>query len=1443
MRRLLLKRYRTLIIAMLLFVGLELMMVALFAYFANEAADNAQLINLSGRQRMLSQRTAKALFALEIVDREKRPQSEAMADLEKSNTLFGSTLVALEQGGVASTSAGVSVDLKPVNCQNCPPILAEIRELWAPLHKASLQVLSTGGRDEAAFQRALQLAVERNEKILDLANEFTVKMERLTVTNAQRILTVQVGAAVMAIGNFLFILLFVLRSLQTRDQKLRRLANVAERTNNLVVITDAARRIIWVNESFTRVSGYTAAEALGKHPGKLLQGEATDAATVALMHDKLSRGEGFADVEILNYTKLGKPYWVELAVKPVLDDTGELLELIAIQSDITARKHEAARLQRSAVLLEGLRAAEAESLHGSNMTAGFDRMLAVLLTVSDRSSGLMAEVRDEHDGQAGLFLYALSSRPIAWPALGAERNAAGTRLHSAALYSAMQATWRLPMRQHLPAQALLSDASGNERPYLCIPLVHDGRLMGLIAIERDAAQHAAGADFVMNEAELIAFLQPLLLSAAQLIAAQRTDERRRAAELRSRELAEQLKIIGDNIPGGAIYQMRRDADSKAQYLYASEGFRNMLGITPEEILRDADNLHRHIHPDDLPILNAAREASRSTMQAFDCTYRRITSEGRIIWTHVRAMPKPLDDGAMVWNGVVLDVTERKLQEAELKERENRLQHLTAQIPGMVYQFQMFPDGSFSMPYASRGMVELVGYSLAEVNKDPSLIFASVHADDRQALHESIFKSARSMDRWEHEYRIIRDNGDIEWRQGSSQPEPLADGSILWHGFLTDITRRKLAQEKLARITFLMDRSQSLAQVGGWELNVADGSQFWTPETYRIHDTSPEEHTPTLASCLACYTPDSYPVISAAVEDAIRTGSSFDLELQLISTKQRAVWVRVSSSAVTEDGQVVRLMGAMQDITTRKQSEAALIESERLFSSIFDTAYDAFITIDADQHIVLFNKAAERMFGYSAESIIGQSLARLLPPAERSGKDHERENTFGTMLGTTRRDVSGMRANGEIFPVETTMSPLTVNDKQIFAAFIRDTSERQRAEALQLAKDTAELANHAKSEFLAHMSHELRTPLNSILGFAQLLEYDAAVKSTEPAMKKVRNIRTAGAHLLSMIDDILDLSRIEVGGMTLSLEALDVDILIRECISLIAPQTEARELSVAFTPPNVPCHVLADRTRLRQILVNLLSNAVKYNRMRGAIDIARHGGKDWVELSIRDSGRGLTPEQQERLFQPFNRLGAEMSSTEGTGIGLVIVRQLVEKMGGNIRVDSKHGEGATFVVTLPASRAPESVQFTPLDSPSRSGAHSTANVVSGRYTILYIEDNPANVELIQQFLAMRPEFTLEVATDGISGLARARSLRPDLLLLDINLPGIDGFEVMRQLKSDPELAAIPVVALSANAMPDELRRAVSSGFVDYLTKPIDLRRLLATIENELDDKITGKSFVE
>jgi CheY-like chemotaxis protein len=363
-----------------------------------------------------------------------------------------------------------------------------------------------------------------------------------------------------------------------------------------------------------------------------------------------------------------------------------------------------------------------------------------------------------------------------------------------------------------------------------------------------------------------------------------------------------------------------------------------------------------------------------------------------------------------------------------------------------------------------------------------------------------------------------------------------------------------------------------------------------------------------------------------------------------------------------------------------------------------------------------------------------------------------------------------------------------------------------------------------------MSHELRTPLNSILGFTQLLEYDRAVTGSEATLKKVRNIHTAGRHLLSMIDDILDLSRIEIGGLTLSLEALDLDALVRECLGMIGPQAEMRALRVSFAPIAGNNHVLADRTRLRQILANLLSNAVKYNRSGGTINVSRRRHGDMIELAIGDSGQGLSAEQLAKLFQPFNRLGAEMGSTEGTGIGLVIVRQLVEKMGGSISVQSTTGKGSTFIVALPAASDIDAAMQQSIDAPPLPVLPPPVDPeeAGGEQTILYVEDNPANVELVRQFFALRTRFKLEIETDGIAGLARTQSLKPDLLLLDINLPGINGFEIMRRLRDDEQMRAMPVIALSANAMPAEIRQASDLGFSDYLTKPIDLQRLLTTM---------------
>jgi signal transduction histidine kinase/CheY-like chemotaxis protein len=386
----------------------------------------------------------------------------------------------------------------------------------------------------------------------------------------------------------------------------------------------------------------------------------------------------------------------------------------------------------------------------------------------------------------------------------------------------------------------------------------------------------------------------------------------------------------------------------------------------------------------------------------------------------------------------------------------------------------------------------------------------------------------------------------------------------------------------------------------------------------------------------------------------------------------------------------------------------------------------------------------------------------------------------------------------------------------------DVTEHKIAEDVRREKAAAEEANRAKSEFLSRMSHELRTPLNAVIGFAQLLLDDPR---DDRRLERAGHIRDAGRHLLALIDDVLDLTSVEVGAVPLELQVVALEPLVHESLQWVAPAAAAVRVSLHAGPLDTAVH--ADPRRLRQVLANLLSNAVKYNRPGGRVDVGLVEGADGAEvgLSVRDTGRGLTHAQMLRLFEPFNRLGAEREDIEGTGIGLTIVRALAEAMGGRVEVRSAPGEGSEFRVWLRSSRdAAEPAE------PAAAAAAAAEDGPAQPMDVLYIEDNPVNVLLVEELVSLRPHVRLHVAVDGRTGIARARELRPRVVLIDLQLPDIDGFDVLRAVRADPALAGIACIALSANAMREDVARALRSGFDDYWTKPIDFAQFLGGLDN-------------
>ena len=387
--------------------------------------------------------------------------------------------------------------------------------------------------------------------------------------------------------------------------------------------------------------------------------------------------------------------------------------------------------------------------------------------------------------------------------------------------------------------------------------------------------------------------------------------------------------------------------------------------------------------------------------------------------------------------------------------------------------------------------------------------------------------------------------------------------------------------------------------------------------------------------------------------------------------------------------------------------------------------------------------------------------------------------------------------------------------------------------LEIAKSVAEQANRAKSEFLSSMSHELRSPLNAILGFAQLIE--SGTPQPTPTQKVyINQILQAGWYLLELINEILDLSIIESGKLSLSREPVSLIDVMRECQAIIELQSQQHDIHINFLPFDNTWFANADRTRLKQVLINLLSNAIKYNRNHGTVEVkCTLSTPERIRISIKDSGAGLPPEKLAQLFQPFNRLGQETGTKEGTGIGLVVTKQLVELMGGAIGVECTVGVGCEFWIelirevtpqladghTMPAEPVPQTQENAPL------------------HTLLYVENNPANLMLIEHIIKKRPDIRMLSAYDGNLGIALARAHLPDAILMDIKLPDISGIEALKILREDPATRHIPVVAISANAMPHDIEKGLEAGFFRYLTKPVKITEFINTLDDAL--KLSGR----
>uniref|UniRef100_E6QV58 histidine kinase n=1 Tax=mine drainage metagenome TaxID=410659 RepID=E6QV58_9ZZZZ len=581
---------------------------------------------------------------------------------------------------------------------------------------------------------------------------------------------------------------------------------------------------------------------------------------------------------------------------------------------------------------------------------------------------------------------------------------------------------------------------------------------------------------------------------------------------------------------------------------------------------------------------------------------------------------------------------------------------------------------------------------------------------------------------------------------------------------------------------------------------------------------------------------------------------------------------VSVTALRDDQNAIigyLLIGT--DNTARKQIEEEqkkldqrLRDQQFYTRSLIESNIDALMTTDPTGIISDVNKQMEALTGRTRDELIGAPFKNYFTDPGRA------EAAIKQVLNEKKvinYELTVRAMDGKETVVSYNAATFYDRDRRLQGVFAaaRDVTERKLMDReLENARSVAEKANLAKSDFLSSMSHELRTPLNAIIGFAQLLE-GGLPAPTEAQGIKLHQITKAGWYLLELINQILDLAVIESGRLLLSREPVSVIDIMRECQTMIEPQAQQRDIHINFLPFDTSWFANADRTRVKQVLINLLSNAIKYNREHGTVEVAcTMSTPERIRISIKDSGMGLPSEKLAQLFQPFNRLGQETGTEEGTGIGLVVTKQLVELMGGKIGVKSTVGVGSEFWIDLIPDVMPKVAVENSLPTEFVRQARGNIQNIPAQCTLLYVEDNPANLMLVEQIIEDRldhfgvseaaavnlmlveqliedyPQFTMLSARDGLLGIALARAHIPDVILMDINLPGINGFQALELLRDDPKTTHIPVIAISANAMPRDIEKGMEAGFFRYLTKPIKVSEFMGALNDAL--KLSEKGLL-
>ena len=773
-----------------------------------------------------------------------------------------------------------------------------------------------------------------------------------------------------------------------------------------------------------------------------------------------------------------------------------------------------------------------------------------------------------------------------------------------------------------------------------------------------------------------------------------------------------------------------------------------------------------------------------------------------------------------------NITNRKLAEAALALSEERIQRIAANIPGLVFQAIRCADRPLRLPYISEGARELLEAAPEQIAAVPQKLIDAIHPDDRDSFDQSMADAAADLKPWNWEGRVLLPSGRQRWVYGAARLESLSGGAVAYDGLLIDITDRKQATEELLLLKVVLEQTTT-------GIVISDARQFDCPLIYvnrpfeQLSGFSAEEVIG--RNCRFLQGPETDPQTVSQLRETVKNGTECRVVIKNYRKDGASFWNELRVSPVRDQrNRLTHYVGMQHDITERIRSEKVQRRLARYNQLLLESTAEGIYGMDLHGHLTFINPSAAAILGYNDSEALGRSAHAIMHHSYPDGTPYPVaecpiSRTLKTGEVVRLEDQVFWRQNGTSFPVACVASPI-IEDGKVEGAVVAfsDITERIRAQRdLQAAKDAAEVANQAKSHFLANMSHELRTPLNAVIGYSEMLQEDALDAGHEELIPDMQKINSAGRHLLSLINDVLDLSKIEAGKMTIYNETFDIATVLQEIAATVEPlvQNNSNRLELRIAPDIGTMH--ADITKVKQLLYNLLSNAAKFSS-DGEIcltaELDNTDDESWITFCVADTGIGMTDEQLQRLFQPF--IQADDSTTRrfgGTGLGLALTRRFCDLMGGQVSVSSQQGCGSVFTIRLPAAPGPDC-------QPTEMAEEDTATDEKGAPTALIVDDDPAARDLLTRFFR-RQGFRVELAANGEEALIQAKNRPPAVITLDVMMPRLDGWATLAALKADSQLAAVPVVMLT---VVNEKGIGYALGAAEYLTKPIDRPRLAAVL---------------